>query len=214
MSRPQTHEQRLLCEAEQLLSNAAHTHDERLCVLEAVAAAKSNCDITEYWNEFNCSCVQVDSSIISAITHRIEQTGIPFSMAISSLAREPLSVEEQKKNGVFYTDFRLANFMADDCSKRIEKHSSVADFAAGTGILLVGIAEVYKHKYPEHFNAWLAEKLFAFDLSSIALRGARAALLSMTNDITALKKMNYNWKVTDTLLDTDLDKLNVDIVVR
>lgn len=30
MSRPQTHEQRLLCEAEQLLSNAAHTHDERL----------------------------------------------------------------------------------------------------------------------------------------------------------------------------------------
>lgn len=213
MSRPQTHEQRLLCEAEQLLSNAAHTHDERLCVLEAVAAAKSNCDITEYWNKFNCSCVQVDSSIISAITHRIEQTGIPFSMAISSLAREPLSVEEQKKNGVFYTDFRLANFMADDCSKRIEKHSSVADFAAGTGILLVGIAEVYKHKYPEHFNAWLAEKLFAFDLSSIALRGARAALLSMTNDITALKKMNYNWKVTDTLLDTDLDKLNVDIVV-
>lgn len=48
MSRPQTHEQRLLYKADQYLSCLAHTHEERLEILEAVAASKSHCDIIEF----------------------------------------------------------------------------------------------------------------------------------------------------------------------
>lgn len=54
MSRPQTHEQRLLYKADQYLSCLAHTHEERLEILEAVAASKSHCDIIEYWKAFEC----------------------------------------------------------------------------------------------------------------------------------------------------------------
>jgi hypothetical protein len=185
MSRPQTHEQRLLYKADQYLSCLAHTHEERLEILEAVAASKSHCDIIEYWKAFDFSCVNVDASVVNNLLQYIEESGIPVSMAISSLAREPLSIEEQKKNGVFYTDFRLAKFIADDCRDKISIESAVADFAAGTGILIVGIAEEYKKKLPQFFNKWVAHKLYAFDLSSIALRGATAALLSLTNDIDA-----------------------------
>lgn len=213
MSRPQTHEQRLLYKADQYLSCFAHTHEERLEILEAVAATKGHCDITEYWKAFDFSCVDVDASVVNNLLQYIEESGIPVSMAISSLAREPLSVEEQKKNGVFYTDFRLAKFIADDCQDKISKESAVADFAAGTGILVVGIAEAYKKKFPQLFNTWIAHKLYAFDLSSIALRGATAALLSLTNNIDALKTMSLNWKTTDSLLDDDISKLKFDIIV-
>ena len=213
MSRPQTHEQRLLYKADQYLSCLAHTHEERLQILEAVAAAKSHCDVTEYWKSFDFPCVDIDVSVINEMIQYIEASGIPIPMAISSLAREPLSVEQQKKNGVFYTDFRLAKFIAEDCWSKISKDSTVADFAAGTGILIVGIAEEYKQKFPHFFDRWIAHKLYAFDLSPIALRGAKAALLSLTNNIDALKLMSLNWKTTDSLLDDDISQLKFDIIV-
>lgn len=213
MSRPQTYEQRLLYKADHYLAFLAHTQEERLEILEAVAAFKSHCDIIEYWKAFDFSCVNVDAFVVNNLLQYIEESGIPVSMAISSLAREPLSVEEQKKNGVFYTDFRLAKFIADDCCDKINEESTVADFAAGTGILVVGIAEVYKKKFPQLFNTWIAHNLYAFDLSSIALRGARAALLSLTNNIHALKMMSLNWKTTDSLLNDDISKLKFDIIV-
>lgn len=213
MSRPQTHEQRLLYKADQYLSCLAHTHEERLEILEAVASAKSHCDVTEYWKAFDLPCVDIDVSVVKKLLQYIEASSIPVSMAISSLAQEPLSVEEQKKNGVFYTDFRLAKFIAEDCRDKINEESTVADFAAGTGILVVGIAEEYKQKFPQFFNTWIAHKLDAFDLSSVALRGAKAALLSLTSNIDALKKMSLNWKTTDSLLDDDISKLKFDIIV-
>lgn len=213
MSRSQTHEQRLLYKADQYLSCLAHTHKERLQILEAVAAAKGHCDVTEYWKSFNFPCVDIDVSVVNKLLQYIEESGIPVSMAISSLAREPLSVEEQKKNGVFYTDFRLAKFIAEDCRDKLNEESAVADFAAGTGILIVGIAEAYKQKIPQLFNTWIAHKLYAFDLSSVALRGAKAALLSLTSNIDALKTMSLNWKTTDSLLDDDISKLKFDIIV-
>lgn len=213
MSRPQTHEQRLLYKADQYLSYFAHTHEERLQILEAVAATKSHCDVTEYWKLFDFSCVDIDASVVNKLLKHIEESGVPVSMAISSLAREPLSVEEQKKNGVFYTDFRLAKYIAKDCSDKIKEKSTVADFAAGTGILIVGIAEEYKQKFPKLFDTWIAHRLYAFDLSSIALRGAKAALLSLTSNVDALKAMSLNWKTTDSLLDNDISKLKFDIIV-
>lgn len=213
MSRPQTYEQRILGEADDFLAKIAHTYNERIQVLEAVSAAYAHCNIVQYWKRFGCAPLQVEQATIDRLTELIYQTRIPFAMAISSLIREPLSVEEQKKNGVFYTDFRLSKFIAADCESHIQKDSSVADFAAGTGILIVGVAELYKNRYPELFDEWIASSLFAFDLSAVALRGARAAMLSMTDNIEALAKMYDNWKIADSLMDLECQKLRFDIIV-
>lgn len=213
MSRPQTHEKRLLYKAEQLLCENFDTHELRLQVLEMVAALKSKCDIKEYWKQFEYDYVEIDKTIVAKLFEYINQTEISFSLAISSLAREPLSVEDQKKNGVFYTDFRLAKFMAKNCEEYLKPESSVADLAAGTGILLAGVADLYRKKFPDYFDGWISKKLYAFDLSAVALRGARAAILSMTNNIVALKTMSSNWKLTDSLMDETLSELNIDIII-
>ena len=48
-------------------------------------------------------------------------------------------------------------------------------------------------------SRWLAESLFACDLSPLALRGARTALACLTDDIPALTRMQRNWRVSDSL---------------
>ena len=213
MSRPQTVEQRRLAQAEQVLAAAAHTHTGRLQLLEAAAAAKSGGNVREYWERFGCPPAAIDPEVLSRLVGAIEGAAVPFPMAVSSLAREPLSVGDQKKNGVFYTDFRLAQLMAADCREKLREGTSAADFAAGTGILLAGIAAIYQQKYPGSFNEWVAHHLYAFDLSPAALRGARAALLSMTSDLPSLQSMDANWRAVDSLLDPGIEALPVDLIV-
>lgn len=213
MSRVQTREQRLLEAADQYLLHMAPTHAQRLQLLEAAAAAKSRCDVREYWKAFDITAQKPDDAVIRKLTALLESSDVPFSMAVSSLAREPLQIEQQKKNGVFYTDYRLASFLAQDCSHALREETSVADFAAGMGILLAGVAMQYQQKFPASFDAWIAGKLYAFDLSALALRGACAAMLALTGNIPALKSMTAHWKTTDSLLDDDVSAQKFDVIV-
>lgn len=215
MSRPQTYEQSKLEKAEKYIQSQVEFFEERIELLESCAANNSGASIKEYWREFgipNRNDGYSESTILQ-LNKLISETEIPYSMAISSLIREPVSVEDQKKTGAFYTDYRLSQLIAENRQNEIKKDCSVVDFAAGTGILLLGIAEEYKRRYTEDFNNWIEKKVYAFDLSKNALRGATAAFLSMTSNIHTLKEMTSKWKMCDSLLDTDTEKNDYDIVV-
>ena len=215
MSRPQTYEQTLLNKAEQVLSHFSSDYEEKLLVLEACASMYGNFDIKDYWPAFGIITYKFEEVIKAGqdLYAEINATGIPPAMVISSLSREPISISEKKKQGAFYTDFRLAEFVADDCEIYIKKNCDLADIAAGTGILLVGVAERYYAKYPKNYDNWLSEHVYAFDLSSYALRGARAALAVHTSSVQTLIKMNENWEICDSLISDKLDDLTFDIVV-
>lgn len=213
MSRPQTYEQKILFDIEKQISIYVNSFTERMSFLEACAAYKSNADINKYWDYLKLEPVVFDRELIINVTEMIEETSIPFEMAISSLIREPIAIEEQRKQGAFYTDFRLANYIADCRKDELTKNITVADFAAGTGILLVGIAGKYKEKNPECFDEWISNNLYAFDLSENALRGATAAVLSMTSNVDAIANMARKWRVCDSLLDSEISKIKIDLVV-
>ena len=89
----------------------------------------------------------------------------------------------------------------------------MADLAAGSGILIAAVAIEYKKKFPQEFNHWIATRLFAYDLSENALRGAATAILSLCSDASAVVNMYRNWRVCDSLLDNELDSMRFDIVV-
>ena len=215
MSRPQTYEHSQLYNAELIVQKYAKTFEERMLFLECFAAYIGGIAVNEYWKEFMINskgyCVTIDS--LEYLKKEISKTGISIAMAISSLIREPVGIEEQKKHGAFYTDYRLAEMMADSLADDIKEDSKVVDFAAGTGILLVGIAEKYKEKYKEKFDKWLQNDLYAYDLSECALRGATVAIMSMTSNLAALKEMVSKWKVCDSLLDQEVEKEKFNIVV-
>lgn len=215
MSRTQTFEQCQLQKAEQLIAANTCGYAERMRLLEVAAALESGAAIQAYWRGIG---VAEDSfpgqgDLPRKLNELIKESNIPFPLAISSLTREPLTLEEQKQNGVFYTDFRIAALIAEKCTPHIKSSSTVADLAAGSGILIAAVAIEYKKKFPQEFNHWIATRLFAYDLSENALRGAATAILSLCSDASAVVNMYRNWRVCDSLLDNELDSMRFDIVV-
>ena len=215
MSRPQTYEQVLLNKAKKILSDYSSSYDCQLQLLEACASICGGFDVEEYWKEFGIAVDKSANYLKSAyrLVAEIQNTGIPISLAISALSREPIPISEQKKHGAFYTDFRLAQFVADNCTPHLRIDSKVADLAAGSGILLAAVAEEYYRLFPNSFDNWLSKCVFAFDLSENALRGARAALSVHANAVTSIKQMCANWFIGDSLDSTIVDKHLFDIVV-
>jgi Alw26I/Eco31I/Esp3I family type II restriction m6 adenine DNA methyltransferase len=215
MSRTQTIEQCQLQKAEQLISANTCSYAERMRLLEVASALESGASIETYWRGLGIveDSFASQSLLPGKLNKLIKEANIPFPLAISSLAREPLTLEDQKQNGVFYTDFRIAKLIADKCTPHIEATSTVADLAAGSGILIAAVAIEYKKKFPKEFNQWVATRLFAYDLSENALRGAATAILSLCSDASAVVNMYRNWRVCDSLLDNELDSMQFDIVV-
>lgn len=215
MSRPLTLEQALLNDAELILENCSSDYDQRLSILETYAARIAGLDIYEYWKTFGIepSMNTIVGNAVDKLSEILPTTGIPLSLALSSLAREPIPISEKKHNGVFYTDFRLASFVAEDCSYYLTENSRIADIAAGSGILLAAVAESYYKMFPDKYNQWISSCVYAYDLSSNALRGARIALMIHASSIISVKRMNDNWKTIDSLLMTDEFLPKFDIVI-
>lgn len=215
MSISQTYEQTLLLQVENILSSFSQEYEEKLLVLEACAAIYGEYDIFKYWSTFNVTPINTKRVIeVSKILYKsIKNTNIPPSLVLSSLSREPITISEKKKQGVYYTDFRLALFIANDCNSHLNKFSSVADIAVGSGILLAAIAENYFNRFNDNYDEWIANYVFAYDLSLNALRCARLSLSVHTKSIISLQKMNSNWKVCDSLLSDEINKSTFDIIV-
>ena len=131
----------------------------------------------------------------------INELQIPLPVALCSLAREQLTYAEQKKNGVYYTDFRIAEFMADEICEYIEPQNSIIDTAAGTGILLVSVAMRCKNKWnKDEFSGWVKKNVYAVDMSETALKGIQIAFLSLVNSIDELVKLKNHLYLGDSLI--------------
>ena len=217
MSRPNTYEQKLLYKAQRLLESYSMDFRKRMLVVEYCASLEGGFPIGDYWNFLGIPVEQQDYSAIAEYATQLHNlllnSEIAFPLAISSLMSKPIPLSEQKKEGAFYTDFRLASFVAKECRSKLKKESSVADIAAGTGILLAGVALLYKEKYSNSFDYWIANKVFAYDLSEDALRGALAAIASLSHSLSAIKGLWNNWKTFDSLTTDHLDNCAFDIVV-
>lgn len=217
MSRAITFEQRVLAQALAILSNHSSDFHERMTIIEICASLYGNFDIHEYWKKFSIhvSAKQYKNieQIARSLYDAINDSGVPVSLAIASLARKPIPIAEQKKNGAFYTDYRLASHIAKENRRHLFKGIKVADIAAGSGILLAGIANEYYQLFPDHFNRWISESLYAFDLSRDALRGAVASISCNTSSVNALHHMYSNWIVCDSLSE-ELDNIaRFDLVI-
>ena len=98
MSRPKTYEYSQLYNAEQIIQKNVKTFEERMLFLECFSAYIGGISVNEYWKAFmiNNEGYCVDNSVLEKLKNEIFSTEISFAMAISSLIREPISVEEQK----------------------------------------------------------------------------------------------------------------------
>lgn len=130
----------------------------------------------------------------------IVRSGVEPSLAITSLARPTLTAAERRASGAFYTDFRLASHLAEQLAKEAGQAPLILDPASGTGILLVAFVLAQCGSDPKARAAMVRDCVCAADLSADALRGARAALASLTDDLDAVRHLAGRLRQQDSLL--------------
>jgi len=212
MSRPRTYEETLFGEVRKILERFTTSHDRQLLVLEALASLCGGFDFKKYCAFFGRACK--DAGAIIEVAKRIKvllaKMDMPCSVAISVLAREPLSVSEQKESGAFYTDFRLARLVGLQVKDRLTAESDLVDLSAGSGILLSAVCEQFSETFPNLVSDWVSSHVYAYDLSEVAIRGTIAALSCYLSKLDEISVLSGHCLVQDSLL---AEKKSFDIVV-
>lgn len=196
-------EEQILSPSAQLLNRLAPTPDARIEVLEAVASLLGGFTLHEYRRRFDATGILTEKQALeaaSSVLCVLKRCLIPPSLALCALARPRVSHARQRVSGAYYTDFRLAQYVVAPVAKRLVPGARVIDPAAGTGILLVAASLIASGPDRLRRARWLAECVTAWDLSVDALRGARLALASLTNDLSAVETMVGRWNTHDSLL--------------
>lgn len=209
MSAPRPIEQRLLLPIEMEIEavigrlDGADRSTARLELLEGVSARVGGFSLSDYADllggERLLSLAEVEL-VAERLAEALRLLPIPAPLALSSLARPVLTVSEQRRTGAYYTDFRLAQLLADRIGTELTPARTVVDSAAGTGILLAAAALRACGADREALAAMVGGGLFASDLSREALRGTSLALASLTHDLFAIDSLQGHLREGDSLL--------------
>lgn len=211
MSAPRPLEDVLLAPVEQEIADALarvgaadDDHAARLEILEAVACEIAGFALDDYralggvTNVLRSDMLRESApAIVAALT----VTPVPAALALTALAREPLSHAERRKAGSYYTDFRLAQFLAQRAVelKSLKRGDLVIDPASGTGILLAAVALVAFGDDKKALDHFVRHSACAGDLSAVALRGVKLALASLACDLGSVEALGNRLRTGDSL---------------
>jgi hypothetical protein len=202
MSAPVPHEHRLLAPVTTLLGERlGNDYAARLDVLEAVAARRGGFALAALRATDTASRVlseQTADAHAEQVDEALARVPIHHALALTSLARPPLAFAEQRASGAYYTDFRLARFLARRAIRTIGADTPVLDPASGTGILLVAAALELSGDQ-QTLDDFIRRSIHAADLSADALRGVKLSLASLTSDVGAIAALASKLRVLDSL---------------
>ncbi len=180
----------------------------RLQLLEATASRISGFDLEGYHIRFGHKPVKRAGLLIDdarAIVQSIEDCGIHPALAMSALVREAHDEPNRRTRGAYHTDFRLALHLASFVEHRLKPGMKVIDPACGAGILLAAVSAAACGSDRILASDWIANSVFAADLSPLALRGTLISLSTFTENLDSLTTMAAKWRVQDSLLVPDDD---------
>lgn len=181
----------------------ATREEARLELLEALASRVGGFPLDEY-RAIDRREYAIDSrtarAVVSSAHDALLATRVPASLALASLARPEVSRAERRVNGAYYTDFRLAGYLAGKVWGGLAADLKVLDPAAGTGILLAAVALTLCGSDRARLRRFVARSMYAADLSPAALRGAKLALASLTDDVAAIQSLADHLRCHDSLL--------------
>ena len=175
----------------------------RLEVLEAIASRLGGWHLDDYRDRFpEVRTLTTDEALAVAadLSPQLATAGVIAPLALCSMARPELNAHAQRTDGVYYTDFRLAVYLAGSVAQHLTPDSLLVDAASGTGILLVATVIAVCGDDRAARARLLRHGVCAADLSVSALRGARLALASLTEDLDAVAALGHRMRVQDSLI--------------
>ena len=206
MRPPRTHEQALLASSEALLQRALRETGAppmaRLDVLEGLAAQEGGWPLKDYRSSFAAPrFLTTEEAQLWAdkLADVLASARVPVPLAIAALARPDLHKGEQRKAGAYYTDFRLAQYLAAPLASSLVPGDRVIDPSAGSGMLLAALTIAIAHGDADAADSFVADSVCAADLSPGALRATRAALASLVSGMEPLLRLDSRLVVGDSL---------------
>lgn len=209
MAAPRPLEEILLKDAEAVLWSATKTispscqQEVRFQILEAAAAQIGgfNFDLLTTNKDKKLASHRIDIHHFGKlVATALRKAPIHPSLSLSSLARPTLNKGERRSKGVYYTDFRLAQYLTSALNSIKSKSFLIVDPACGTGILLVAAVLALSDESRRLRNRFLAESICGMDLSGLALRGALLSLASLTNDPSVIAELRSRLRKDDSLI--------------
>lgn len=175
----------------------------RYQLLEAASACLGGFELAGFQKAFGIEPLVPKATLHEAafeLVAEIKRIAIHPAFVLSILSREQLDESNQRTTGAYHTDSRLATKLAQLASGGLKMGAKVIDPACGAGVLLVACALQAREVNKVDLKRWLAESVYAADLSVLALRGALLALASLTDSVESLRLMRAKWVVQDSLM--------------
>jgi methylase of polypeptide subunit release factors len=199
------------------------SHDARLELLEAIACQLAGLDLDDFRALGGVTTTHRTAALIAAapaIVAALNATPVPPALALTALAREPLPHSERRKAGSYYTDFRLARYVAERTIELqpLQPSDLVIDPASGTGILLAALALAAFGDDRKALDDFVSRSVCAADVSPTALRAVRLALTSLAGSIASVEALTERLRGGDSLLAgtsawTDVAPSGFDLVI-
>lgn len=186
------------------LGHGSDDNNYRLLALEAAASLVGGWNLATYLTTFEIERpANLDTllTIGGRILDALGSSGIPVPLALAALGREKLAKHEQRQAGAYYTDWRLAQHLAESAVRRISATGWWVDPACGSGILLVAAA-LEAQKRGQDLDEVIGTNLAGADLSQPALRAARLAVASLTQDLAVVRAFNGRLLAQDSLCES------------
>ena len=140
-----------------------------------------------------------DTTLFSRrLAEAIHDSSLPPSLALASLGDSDLDPVVRRRQGRYFTDTRLALSLAEGVRGQAAGSISILDPACGAGVLLVAVVlQVTSNAAGRaHF---VHRVLWGVDRDIRAVRAARAAIASLTDDVGAISRLSQRLLVADSL---------------
>jgi len=192
----------------QNISDPGHrgrSQEIKLQILEAAAARIGGFDIKWYWEHQSVRPLngKLVDKIAENLVSEIGRTNFHPAICLAALATPNLAKSERRMSGSYFTDFRLAQYLASKLDPTLLRRRSIIDPACGSGILLVASVlhfAAYDRKKASHF---LGSSVVGIDKNPLAVRAAALSLSALTSDKRTITSLLNNLEVADSIIAVD-----------
>lgn len=204
-----TLESRLIAPAQRALEAvvlrhaSGHAATARLDILEGVSARVGGFSLSCFRELFPQQRQLREETVVEAaegLAVAVRALPMPSPLAIAALAQPSVHSLERRWAGAYYTDFRLARYVAKLVTADLPPHGLVLDPACGSGILLAAVIDQLVANGDEPSRA--LDRVAGVDLSVHALRSALITMASFTSDLGAVRRASERLRASDSLTAT------------